>query len=70
MDMIELAPKLDTVVLVSGDGDYVDLVRHLKHALGVRVEVIAFVISSSSKLREAADSILDLDSNPRTYLMK
>ncbi len=70
MDMIELAPKLDTGVLVSGDGDYVDLVRHLKHALGVRVEVIAFGKSSSSKLREAADSFTDLDENPRKYLMK
>ncbi len=70
MDMIELAPKLDTAILVSGDGDYVDLVRHLKHALGVRVEVIAFGKSSSSKLREAADSFLDLDENPKKYLMR
>ena len=70
MDMIELAPKLDTAVLVSGDGDFAELVRHLKHALGVRVEVIAFGKSSSSKLREAADSFTDLDENPRKYLMK
>jgi len=70
MDMIELAPKLDTAVLVSGDGDFAELVRHLKHALGVRVEVIAFGKSSSSKLREAADSFIDLDANPRKYLMR
>jgi uncharacterized LabA/DUF88 family protein len=70
MDMIELAPKLDTVILVSGDGDFIPLVRHLKHALGVRVEVIAFGKSSSTKLREAADSFTDLDQNPKKYLMK
>jgi uncharacterized LabA/DUF88 family protein len=70
MDMIELAPKLDTAVLVSGDGDFVDLVRHLKHALGVRVEVIAFGKSSSGKLKEAADSFIDLDSNKKIYLMR
>ena len=70
MDMIELAPKLDTVILVSGDGDFVPLVEHLRHALGVRVEVIAFGKSSSSKLREATDSFIDLDENPRLYLMK
>jgi len=70
MDMIEQAPKLDTVVLVSGDGDYVDLVRHLKHALGARVEVIAFGKSSSTKLKEAADSFLDMDLTPRKFLMK
>ncbi len=70
MDMIELAPKLDTAVLVSGDGDFAELVRHLKHAMGVRVEVIAFGKSSSSKLKEAADSFTDLDEAPRKYLMR
>ncbi|MBW2975448.1 NYN domain-containing protein [Candidatus Woesearchaeota archaeon] len=70
MDMIELAPKLDTAVLVSGDGDFVPLVRHLRHALGVRVEVIAFGKSSSSKLKEAAHSFLDLDISKQKYLMK
>lgn len=68
MDMIELAPKLDTAVLVSGDGDFVPLVQHLQRALGVRVEVIAFGKSSSSKLKEAADSFIDLDSAPKKYL--
>ena len=61
MDTIELAPKLDTIVLVSGDGDFVPLLQHLKRAIGCRVEVIAFGRSSSSKLREEADSFFDLD---------
>src|SRR3989338_7197382 len=52
MDMIELAPKLDTVVLISGDGDFVPMVRHLRHAMGARVEVMAFGKSGSSKLKE------------------
>lgn len=69
MDAIELAPKLDTVVLVSGDGDFVPLVEHLQRALGCRVEVVAFGKSASSKLIEAADSFTDLDSNPRRYLI-
>ena len=68
-DAIELAPKLDTVVLVSGDGDFVPLVEHLHRALGCRVEVVAFGKSASSKLIEAADSFTDLDSNPRKYLI-
>lgn len=70
MDAIELAPKLDTVVLISGDGDFVPLVEHLKRALGCRVEVMCFGKSGSSKLIEAADSFIDLDSNPRRYLIK
>lgn len=70
MDLIELAPKLDTVVLVSGDGDFVPLIRHLKHALGCYVEVMAFGKSSSQKLIEAADNYLDLDSDPQKFLMQ
>jgi uncharacterized LabA/DUF88 family protein len=70
MDLIELAPKLDTVVLVSGDGDFVPLVRHLKHALGCYVEVMAFGKSSSQKLIEDADRYLDLDSDPKKFLMQ
>ena len=70
MDLIELAPKLDTVILVSGDGDFVPLVRHLKHALGCYVEVMAFGKSSSQKLVEDADNYLDLDSDPKKFLMQ
>ncbi len=61
VDMIELAPKLDTMVLVSGDGDFVPLVEHLKHALGCYLEVMAFGKSSSQKLIEETDRFVDLD---------
>ncbi len=70
MDMIELAPKLDTVVLVSGDGDFVPLVLHLQRALGTRVEIMAFGKSASAKLIEAADSFIDLDNDKKKYLME
>jgi uncharacterized LabA/DUF88 family protein len=69
MDMIEMAPRLDTLVLVSGDGDFVPLVEHLKRALGCRVEVIAFGKSTSGKLRDAADQFTDLDANPKKFLI-
>ncbi|MBI2664087.1 NYN domain-containing protein [Candidatus Woesearchaeota archaeon] len=62
MDMIEQGPKLDTVILVSGDGDFVPVLQHLRSAVGCRVEVAAFGKSTSKKLGEAADSFLDLDS--------
>ena len=70
IDAIELAPKLDVAVRVSGDGDYLPLVQHLKMAMGCRVEVIAFGKSCSMKLKEGADSFLDLDQNPAKYLIK
>ncbi len=69
MDSIELAPKLDTIILVSGDGDFVPLLRHLKHAIGCRVEVIAFEKSSSSKLIEEADCFFDLGINLKRFLI-
>lgn len=69
MDTIELAPKLDTIVIVSGDGDYVPLIHHLRHALGCRIEVIAFGKSSSSLLREVCDLFVDLDLDKRRFLI-
>ncbi len=69
MDMIELAPRLDTLVLISGDGDFIPLVEHLQRALGCRVEVIAFGKSASGKLRDVANNFIDLDENPRKYLI-
>ena len=69
MDTIELAPKLDAIVIVSGDGDYVPLIQHLRHALGCRIEVIAFGKSSSSLLREECDSFIDLELDKRRYLI-
>lgn len=70
MDAIEQAPKLDTIVLISGDGDFVPLVEHLKRALGCRVEVMAFGKSTSSKLLDAADQCIDLDENKKYILQK
>jgi uncharacterized LabA/DUF88 family protein len=70
MDAIELASKLDAVVLISGDGDFVPLVQHLKHALGCYVEVMAFGKSSSQKLIEEADNFSDMDLNPQKFLIR
>ena len=69
MDMIELSQKLDTVVLVSGDGDFIPLLQHLRRAVGCRTEVIAFGRSGSSKLKEEADSFVDLDKEKSKVLM-
>jgi uncharacterized LabA/DUF88 family protein len=59
IDAVTMAPKLDTVVLVSGDGDFVDLVHALK-ARGVRVEVFAFERNVGRELREAADEFMPI----------
>ncbi|MEK7586542.1 MAG: NYN domain-containing protein [Patescibacteria group bacterium] len=69
VDAIKLAPRLDAVVILSGDGDFVPLVEYLKIHSGNQVEVIAFGKSTSAKLKEAADDFIDLCDNPRKYLM-
>ncbi len=69
MDVMRLAPKLDTVVLISGDGDFSDLLEHAK-SLGCRTEVIAFGKTTSRKLIEVADSFIDLDKRKKFLLNK
>ena len=68
VDAIKLSPKLDAVVLITGDGDFVPLVEFLKN-VGCQVEVASFGKSSSARLIEAADDFIDLDKNPRKYLI-
>lgn len=67
-DAIRTSDLVDTIVLVSGDGDFVPLVEYLK-GQGRRVEVIAFGRSVSQRLREEADGFLDLASNPKKFLL-
>jgi hypothetical protein len=69
VDAIRLAPKVDTIVLATGDGDFVPLVNFLKEHFGVQVEVISFGRSSSTKLREACEDFIDMCDHPEKYLM-
>lgn len=69
VDAINLSPKLDAVILVSGDGDFVPLVEYLKYNRGCQVEVIAFGKSSSARLIDVADDFIDLDLNSKKYLI-
>jgi len=69
VDAIKLAPKLDAIILVTGDGDFAPLVEYLKVNEGCQVEIMSFGRSSSSKLIETADDFIDLDKNPRKYLI-
>jgi uncharacterized LabA/DUF88 family protein len=70
IDAVTLAQKLDVVVLVTGDGDYVPLVEYLRANTGCQVEVMAFGKSTSSRLIDEADEFMDLDKTPEKYLIK
>ncbi|MDQ3014951.1 MAG: NYN domain-containing protein [bacterium] len=69
VDAIKMAAKLDSIILVTGDGDFVPLVEYLQTTHGCQVEVASFGASSSARLKEAADEFIDLSGNPRKYLL-
>lgn len=69
VDAITASPKVDTIILVTGDGDFVPLVEYLQSHSGCQVEVVSFGRSTSAKLKEAADDFLDLDDEPKRYLL-
>ncbi len=69
MDAIRLAPKLDVLILVSGDGDFTDLLDYMR-GQGLRTEVIGFGKTTSGRLVEEADEFLDLDEAPEKFLIK
>jgi len=67
VDAMKMASRLDAIVLVTGDGDFVPLVEYMQTM--TQVEVISFGKSASMRLKEQADDFLDLSENPRKYLM-
>ncbi len=68
VDAIKLAPKVDAIVLATGDGDFIPLVEYVK-SQGCQVEAITFGRSASSKLRETVDAFIDMDEDPNTFLI-
>lgn len=53
IDAVSMMSRLDVVCIISGDGDFVDLVNMLR-AHGVKVEVYSFPGSTSDLIIEAA----------------
>jgi uncharacterized LabA/DUF88 family protein len=69
VDIIKIAPKLDVVVLVSGDGDFTPLAEYLQNH-GMQVEVVAFGKTTSHMIIDQADDFIDLSENPRKFLIR
>lgn len=69
IDAVKTAPGVDVIVIVSGDGDFIQLVEYLKNQ-GKRVEVMAFGKSTSSRLREIADEFIDMGESVDKFLLK
>jgi uncharacterized LabA/DUF88 family protein len=64
VDALELAPRVDHIVLFSGDGDFRPLVERLQRQ-GVRVTVVSSLRSHppmiADELRRQTDNFIELD---------
>jgi uncharacterized LabA/DUF88 family protein len=64
LDIVELADRIDHIVLFSGDGDLSPVVQSMKRK-GIRFTVVSTLKTNSQtvsdNLRRAADSFMDLD---------
>jgi len=55
----------DVIVLVTGDGDFLDLMKKIRNRGSCVVEVVAFRSNVNRALRSFASSFLDLESDPK-----
>ena len=58
----QLASKVDTIIIMSGDSDYVELVTHLRGE-GVRVEIAAVRQTTAQILIDKSDYMHEITSN-------
>ena len=70
MDAIRLGHKVDSIILVSGDGDFKPVVNYLQQSLGCLVEVVAFRKTANHELIEIADDFIDIEKHKNTLLFK
>jgi uncharacterized LabA/DUF88 family protein len=69
VDAIKMSKTLDAIVLISGDGDYIPLVKYIQSTTGCRVEGIAFQESTSNKLIEELDGFINLSESKKKFLI-
>jgi len=69
MDAIRMMSKMDVMVLVSGDGDFTELLEYAR-SQGVRTEVISFGKTGSSRLFAEADDVIDMSEDRKKFLIK
>ncbi len=68
IDAVKFSERVDVIILITGDGDFVPLVEYLQ-AKGIIVEVAAFNESTSHLLREATDEYFDISAHRQDLLM-
>ena len=69
IDAVKLASKVDVIIMLTGDGDFVPAVEYLQQH-GVLVEVVSFANSTSSELEGVCDLFIDISENANDFLIK
>jgi len=67
IDAIRMAEKVDTIIVISGDGDFKEMYEYVR-GKGARVEVVAFGKTASSSIRDYVDRFVDLDKDQKRFL--
>ena len=70
MDAIRLGNKVDSIILVSGDGDFRPVVNYLQQSSGCLVEVAAFKKTANKELMEIADDFINIEEYTKDLLFK
>ena len=68
VDAIAALDMVDTIILISGDGDFVNLARFVQNH-GRRFEVMSFRETTAGTLVEAADKYTNFSDDKSTYLI-
>lgn len=68
IDIVRLSEKLDVVVLVSGDGDFAEVLKYVR-SRGIKAEVMSFKKTTSMQLVDECDVYTDLGSDPAKFLI-
>jgi uncharacterized LabA/DUF88 family protein len=70
MDAVRLGHKVDSIILVSGDGDYKPVVNYLQQSLGCLVEIAAFRRTANKEIIEMADDFVNIEDHAKTLLFR
>lgn len=61
LDVIDYAPQVDVILLLSGDGDFELLLTKIRHSYAVTTEVYGVLASTAPTLINAADRFITID---------
>lgn len=61
LDVIDYAPKVDSIILLSGDGDFDMLLHKIRNTYGVNTEVFGVPLLTAPSLINAASRFIAID---------